>query len=262
MIYFWQLHNDLKNLPKDLRNLDVSEIKNKYLNSIELKKLINKIFKREISDKKIKKNIYNIIDALKKNEICDKFYLINISRFSIVFKNNTKVLKIGFPKVTYKIPSCSIILNSIIRKQYQNIIFVEIQDYKKNNLESMYSKEEIDNIIYSIWKEFRKNNIIWFDPKSKNIVIDDNNTNVVKWNENYYSIPSNEEKGVYNTDFDIVYQNFKIVDTDLFLPISVIDDLKKSKEENPDAPGFTNWKYRTLLDYENRYNKEVNNEKL
>lgn len=256
MSYFWELQNDFSKLPVDLRKKDFSQYYNKQLTENDVRNIVGNTFKKELINFKYKKEIFDIIRAVIQNEKSEYFQILNISRFSIVFKNNTKVLKIGFPKITYKIPKCSIILDSIIRKQYDEILFIEVQDFKSSNLSDKYSKEEIEEILYNIWKKFRMNNIIWYDPKEKNVVLENDTNNINKWdNCNYYQ-SNDKEKGIYKVPYDINYLNLKIVDTDLFLPLDVIQDFEKLCKTNPNASGFSNWKYKTLMEYEKRYKGE------
>lgn len=261
--YFFEVVNCFdKVLPPDLREIEIDIEINQLIDINKIIETINNIFfNKDIIIKtkhEILVDIKNIIEAIVKNENTTSIQLISKSRFSLVFKIGTKVLKIGFPKIVYKYPKSNIILDSIIRKQYLDgdkpVLFVEVQDFKENNLYKYYSRTEIDEIIYCLWKKLRKNGIVWYDPKDKNIVIDNKN-NSKKWNDIYYKKSNEKEKGQYYIDNDIldINEGLLIVDTDLFIPLETIKKLKEIKNNKPDLPFFQNWKYNSFLKYEDRY---------
>lgn len=275
-LYFFEtIEKDSKVLPQDLRTLEKYIKESNPTNYSDLKKLIDEIFFKGLQDNEIKakihKDIKDIVYAILNNEECDTFDLISISRFSLAFKLNTKILKIGFPKITYKFPNSDIVLDSIIRKQYKNsndipILFVEVQDYKENNLRKEYTEEEIEELIYQLWKELRKQNIVWYDPKDKNIVLNKEEVIPKAWNDKYYKRSSEEEKGRYKLydDRDSIDYicDVLIIDTDLFLPLETVEKLMKMYKIQPSLPGFKNWKFKKMLKYEKRFLEEQEYEKI
>lgn len=264
--YFLNVVYNFSNaLPKDLRMVNLN-VENHQISIEKIIEIIKKVFLdiNEHDKKVILEDVNNILVAIVKNESTSNINLIGKSRFSLAFKIGRKVFKVGFPKIIYKYPDCKIILNSIIRKRYvsnnKDVLFVEVQEYRENNLKKYYSEEKIEEIVYSLWKHLRKNKIIWYDPKSENIVICDNTDNNY-WNNDYYKKSSYEGKGLYNIiEQDEYAGKYLIVDTDLFLPLNAVEKMNEIYESNQELPFFKNWKYKKFLDYEKRYLKEIKNE--
>ena len=209
--FFSIIKYDEKVLPKDLRKLQFEFKINDAVTCKEIQRQIDKVFLCKTDDNNVKniiqEDISCIIEAIINNEQGSTIILLSISRFSLVFKIGTKVLKIGFPKITYEFPDSNIILDSIIRKQYNDnngipIIFIEVQDLKENDLRIKYQEKEIDELIYQAWKTLRKDGIVWYDPKDKNVVINDKLKNTKIWNDKYYQKSSREDKGIYKLHRD------------------------------------------------------------
>lgn len=260
---------DEKVLPKDIRKMGYKDRINTLVKDKDIIYIIDEVFFIDIMDDEvkaeIKADISKILQAIKYNEKEKDIILFDISRFSFVFKIGNKVLKIGFPKIVYPIPNLNIIIDSIIRKQYRQsngepILYIEVQERKENNLTLIYNKEEIEDILYKVWKEFRENGIIWYDPKEKNLVLNYASKDLVLWNSKYYNESSDEEKGIYK----LKKYNFNkkelskllVVDTDLFLPVTIFNDLIEMFTNNPNFPGANNWKFKRVIEYEKRYLEE------
>ena len=268
--FFETIERGAEVLPIDLRTEEknIQAINKNNIDSI--KELINHYILNGLTNNELKNNIIsdvvNIIKAVIKNEGSNTLELINISRFSMVYKLSTKVIKIGFPKITYIYPKSKFILDSIIRKNYYDennniVMFIEVQDYKDNNVYEKFKKEELEEIIYQIWKYYRKKDIIWFDPKDKNVVLSDKTKTF--WNNNIYNRTSDEEKGIYLfDDYDYTDYGVLIVDNDLFLSLSTYNELLQLEKEKPKLPGFSNWKHIKVREFEKRYEEEKNNGKI
>lgn len=265
--YFFEVVNQFdKVLPKDLRKIKIGVDMNQVLDINSVIEIINYIFFDSgifIQTKdEILIDLKKIIEAIFNNEDTVDIKLISKSRFSLVFKIGTKVFKVGFPKIIYKYPKSTIVLDSIIRKQYfdnyKPVLFVEVQDFKENDLYKYYAETDIEEILYSLWKKLREIGIVWYDPKDKNIVINTNESKSKKWNDTYYIKSNENEKGIYIIDnyIDDIKNDLLIVDTDLFLPIEVIEKVQKINQSNPNLPFFKNWKYKKFLEYETRFLKE------
>lgn len=268
--YFFKIMEyDEKVLPKDIRKMGYKDRINTLVKDKDIIYIIDEVFFIDIMDDEvkaeIKADISKILQAIKYNEKEKDIILFDISRFSFVFKIGNKVLKIGFPKIVYPIPNLNIIIDSIIRKQYRQsngepILYIEVQERKENNLTLIYNKEEIEDILYKVWKEFRENGIIWYDPKEKNLVLNYASKDLVLWNSKYYNESSDEEKGIYK----LKKYNFNkkelskllVVDTDLFLPVTIFNDLIEMFTNNPNFPGANNWKFKRVIEYEKRYLEE------
>lgn len=269
--YFFEIVDKFEEaLPKDLRQIDLTINSNKNVSIGEIMEVISDVFlDLNIETKNdIIVDVEKIINAITKNENTDTITLIGKSRFSLAFKIGSKVFKAGFPKITYKYPKCSIILDSIIRKQYidnhRPVLFIEVQDFKENDLRKYYTAKELDEVVYQLWKTLRKSGIIWYDPKDKNIVVDNKNNNITIWNDKYYKSSTEYEKGRYIINGyscdEESGNSFLIVDMDLFLPMEIIEKLRIIYKKNSNLPFFKNWKYKRFLEYEQRFLEEEENE--
>ena len=259
------LHNYTEVLPIDVRKINLNINEDSKIDKNEILEIIKNVFLRQrtSSSDSIINDIDKVMISIIYNEKTDMFSLVEQSRFSIVFKIGSKVLKIGFPKITYNYPKSKLILDSIIRKQYyyngDRVLFLEVQEYKSVNLSS-YSEKEQDEILYQIWKHFRRNGIIWYDSKAKNVVVNDGNCKSC-WDSKYYKLSNDDEKGIYKidelyTDMNI-YDKFLIVDTDLFVTLETMKKVEEIFKDDPKLAFFSNWKFKKYMKYEERYNDEV-----
>ena len=92
--------------------------------------------------------------------------------YSNVYQIGTKIIKIGAPKQTHKIPNHRRILQPIARKELTNgmgepIGSIEVTDEVDTSKETLSKITEED--LYKIYKELRADGIIWGDPKIDNL---------------------------------------------------------------------------------------------
>lgn len=245
-------------LPKDIRKENLDYFKNLKIDIDSVIEIIKKIYTECYNDE-ILRDIEAIINSILSQSDTTDIYLLDQSRFSIVFRVGSKVLKIGFPKIVYHYPKSKMIIDSIIRKHYKirnkSVLFLEVQEYCEG-LSELDSIEK-EKIAYKMWEHFRNKGIIWYDPKPTNIVFRPR-TNC-GWNSILYSPSSDKEKGDYfieeGENYDHELDNYLIVDTDLFIPIDVLNKIVKMYKANPNSPFFENWKFSKYLEYEDNYLK-------
>lgn len=88
--------------------------------------------------------------------------------FSNVFEIGEKILKLGEPRKTYKIPYHRRILQPLVRTNFQtegnDVVCVEISE----KVDTRFECNETETI-YQIYKELREAGIFWTDPKIDNI---------------------------------------------------------------------------------------------
>ena len=92
--------------------------------------------------------------------------------YSNVYQIGTKIIKIGAPRQTHKIPNHRRILQPIARKELTNemgrpIGSIEVTDEVDTSKETLSKITEED--LYKIYKELRTDGIVWGDPKIDNL---------------------------------------------------------------------------------------------
>ena len=92
--------------------------------------------------------------------------------YSNVYQIGTKIIKIGAPRQTHKIPNHRRILQPIVRKELTNgmgepIGSIEVTDEVDTSKETLSKITEED--LYKIYKELRADGIVWGDPKIDNL---------------------------------------------------------------------------------------------
>ncbi len=92
--------------------------------------------------------------------------------YSNVYQIGTKIIKIGAPRQTHKIPNHRRILQPIVRKELTNgmgvpIGSIEVTDEVDTSKETLSKITEED--LYKIYKELRTDGIVWGDPKIDNL---------------------------------------------------------------------------------------------
>ena len=92
--------------------------------------------------------------------------------YSNVYQIGTKIIKIGAPRQTHKIPNHRRILQPIARKELTNemgrpIGSIEVTDEVDTSKETLSKITEED--LYKIYKELRADGIVWGDPKIDNL---------------------------------------------------------------------------------------------
>ena len=140
--------------------------------------------------------------------------------YSNVYQVGTKIIKIGGPRQTHKIPNHRRILQPIARKELTNetgepIGSIEVTDEVDASKETLSKITEED--LYKIYKELRSNGIVWGDVKKDNLgVLKRENKPTLK-RKDFYVAPSSVgfraeifpkplQKGDYViTDLDYLY---------------------------------------------------------
>ena len=92
--------------------------------------------------------------------------------YSNVYQIGTKIIKVGAPRQTHKIPNHRRILQPIVRKELTNgmgepIGSIEVTDEVDTSKETLSKITEED--LYKIYKELRADGIVWGDPKIDNL---------------------------------------------------------------------------------------------
>ena len=109
--------------------------------------------------------------------------ILNPGEFCKVYKIGSFLLKIGDTRETKTIPYHRRILQPIVRQDTnpnnENNLYIEIQNVVDNNWYIGKSEEEIEEELYQIYKEMRKDGIVWTDLKKENVgrLIKPNRTN-------------------------------------------------------------------------------------
>lgn len=92
--------------------------------------------------------------------------------YSNMYQIGTKIIKVGAPRQTHKIPNHRRILQPIVRKELTNemgapIGSIEVTDEVDTSKETLSKITEED--LYKIYKELRVDGIVWGDPKIDNL---------------------------------------------------------------------------------------------
>lgn len=121
------------------------------------------------------KTLSIMIDELLKSENRKMIDIKNIGKgdYCTVYQIGNKVLKIGSPRETYNIPNHPRILQPLTRTNFINennkmfacFACIEISD----RVEMLAEKEKSIEKLYKLWKELRKEGIIWTDAKFENV---------------------------------------------------------------------------------------------
>ena len=130
---------------------------------------------------KIRNLLGLIVDDICKNEGINNFsdikYLDKGST-STVFRIGSKVIKIGYGRVTNSFPKNPYILEPLLRKAFDIngiSIFIEVTDFVDTRT------IVDDDVVYSLYKNLRDLGLFWLDPRAKNVgfLLEDN---IVHWN--------------------------------------------------------------------------------
>ncbi len=172
----------LKCTSEDIKNRLNREIEdNKFLISKEmiLKALPNDTFINGVADKSdlndYSKTLSIIIDELLESENLSWVDITAIGKggFCTVYKLGDKVLKVGEPRVSYKIPNHERIVQPILRtnltgkNSQKPFCCLEISDYLRTYFKST-EKNDL-NLLYTVYKELRDAGIKWTDVKWDNV---------------------------------------------------------------------------------------------
>ena len=169
--------------------------------------------------------------------------------YSNVYQIGTKIIKIGAPRQTHKIPNHRRILQPIVRKELTNemgepIGSIEITDEVDASKEILSKITEED--LYKIYKELRVDGIIWGDPKIDNLgVLKRENKPTLK-GKDFYVAPNSV--GFRSEIFPKPLQRGDFVITDLdYLYYENDKDKKVNKNSY-------------VLEFERRYRSEAEQE--
>lgn len=229
-----------------LSNENITLLNNKYYEKID--EFINELFDNKIIILcKNEKNMYKfmpiikmIIDELINNEKINltDIHTLKSGNYSNVIQIGNKILKIGIPRKTFYIPNSKYILKPIIRKDLREIsdipIVIEVIEKVDTNINLN------DDALYQIYKNFRKEGIIYADIKSDNIGI------LLKDNIVYYDNISLDQivKGFDKNSVDILKKGeYIIIDTDY---------IYREDDNNITYPS-----YKSKI-FEKRYLEEIN----
>ena len=169
--------------------------------------------------------------------------------YSNVYQIGTKIIKIGTPRQTHKIPNHRRILQPIVRKELTNgmgepIGSIEITDEVDASKEILNKITEED--LYKIYKELRADGIIWGDPKIDNLgVLKRENKPTLK-GKDFYVAPNSV--GFRSEIFPKPLQRGDFVITDL-------DYLYYENDKNKKVN-----KNSYVLEFERRYRSEAEQE--
>lgn len=161
-----------------------------------------------------------MIDELLENEKCRWIDIKNIGSgaYSNVYEIGTKVLKIGGPRQTYKIPNHTRILQPLTRtnliNEIDNSVFLCIEIADK--IDKLEGEDFTEESLYEIYKELRESGIIWTDIRRENLgKLKNKNSPYKSMNSEIINVAPNsvgfidEMKGMETNKNDIV-----ILDTD------------------------------------------------
>ena len=169
--------------------------------------------------------------------------------YSNVYQIGTKIIKIGAPRQTHKIPNHRRILQPIVRKELTNemgepIGSIEITDEVDTSKETLSKITEED--LYKIYKELRVDGIVWGDPKIDNLgVLKRENKPTLK-GKDFYVAPNSV--GFRSEIFPKPLQRGDFVITDLdYLYYENDKDKKVNKNSY-------------VLEFERRYRSEAEQE--
>ena len=169
--------------------------------------------------------------------------------YSNVYQIGTKIIKVGAPRQTHKIPNHRRILQPIVRKELTNgmgepIGSIEITDEVDTSKETLSKITEED--LYKIYKELRADGIVWGDPKIDNL-------GVLK-RENK---PTLKEKDFYVAPNSVGFRS-EIFPKPLQRGDFVITDLDYLYYENDKDKKVNKNSY--VLEFERRYRSEAEQE--
>ena len=98
---------------------------------------------------------------------------ISNGAYSTVYRFGNKIIKIGDPRVSYKIKNHKRIIQPLLRTnligKYSKEVFgcIEVMDYVDTKFTNKEKRES--EFVYQIYKELRDAGIIWTDPKWENV---------------------------------------------------------------------------------------------
>lgn len=146
-------------------------------------------------------DIVNILNFDKRSEIIR----IGNGSYSVAYKIRDKVLKIGMCKLNNRIFQNKNIITTLFKS---NIIISEDNFYRKLGIEIQEYAEKINistESLYDIYKDLRKNGIIWCDIKTENVGLYNGNIVVLDTDFLFYNNENIEFLTNLDKDFYIRY---------------------------------------------------------
>ena len=206
--------------------------------------------KKNPIDDKTENALTLIFEEIAENENTDlsEIQFLKRGHFSQAYKLGNKVIKLGRPKYTYKIPYHKRLLQPLIRRDIlPENLYIEITEYLKPG------KPITEEDVYSVYKSLRDDGILWLDPSPENLArLEKDNTIHFKddlnvEDESLGYIPSNSKKDQVLSKGDLV-----VIDLDFLIQENdreTFDKASKSINTN------------TYKKYERRYQREKEEEK-
>lgn len=235
--------------------------------------VINKILSDNyinIIDKKTIDFLATVIIEISKNENVSirDFDFVGQGMYSIVYKWGNKVLKIGHKRIMNEIPYHKRILQPLLRKRVPSAnglddkLFIEVSEYAKplvtdedfeNNFGTKKEKETED-IVYSIFKELKKDGIAWIDARGQNlgILTKENTINMKDQFDAKNETVGYIKETIKDNDKPLQPGELVIIDTDAILTQKDFDE-----GNYPDYISTFWYHY-----YNKRYEKELEQEEL
>ena len=206
--------------------------------------------KKNTIDAKTVNALSLIFEEIAENENTDlsEIQFLKSGHFSQAYKLGNKVIKLGRPKYTYKIPYHKRLLQPLIRRDIlPENLYIEITEYLKPG------KPITEEDVYSVYKSLRDDGILWLDPSPENLArLEKDNIIHFKYklnveDESLGYTPSNSKKGQVLSKGDLV-----VIDLDFLIEENDKETFDKaSKSINTTA-------YKK---YERRYQKEKKEDK-
>ena len=156
-----------------------------------------------------------IFEEIAENEDTDlsTIQFLKSGHFSQAYKLGNKVIKLGRPKYTYKIPYHKRLLQPLIRRDIlPENLYIEITEYLSPG------KPITEEDVYSVYKSLRNDGILWLDPSPENLArLEKDNVIHFKYNLNVEDdslgyIPSNSKKDQVLSKGDLV-----VIDLDFLI---------------------------------------------
>lgn len=188
-----------------------------------------------------------IIEDLQRNENNNTIILRGVGSFSITLLIGNKILKLGYPRVTYHIPFAKEILQPVARKEFENFITIEVAENVDTNWYKSLTQDEIEEKMYQIYKSMRKQGAFWLDvrPENMGVLLKDNKIYwkpyFSKFDNKYHELEvDNEILGISPTVQKEILPagSYVVLDTDLIFPKSKMEEFDAIYEKDPNDPEY------------------------
>lgn len=210
-----------------------------------------------------------IIEDLQRNENNNTIILRGVGSFSITLLIGNKILKLGYPRVTYQIPYAKEILQPVARKEFENFITIEVAENVDTNWYKSLTQDEIEEKMYQVYKSMRKQGAFWLDvrPENMGVLLKDNRIywkpHFSKFDNKYHELEvDNEILGISPTDQKDILPagSYVVLDTDLIFPKSKMEEFDAIYEKDPNDPEYPEIRtkqYAIYRKFEKRYCEEI-----